>query len=72
MAVVQDHPDVPPKDTVLVLIHPARYQQLKAAVRERARGVDDDFGDPNGRRVAAVLIDTHCARDPDLRRRLRW
>ena len=71
-AVVHHDPDLPPKDTVLVLIHPARHMYLKAAVREMTPLVPYDFMDANGRNVAAYLINKHCYRDPELRRRLRW
>lgn len=71
-AVVHNDPDVPPKDTVLVLIHPARHMDLKAAAREMSPLTFMDFEDVNGRNVAAYLIDKHCYGDPELRRQLRW
>jgi predicted DNA-binding protein (UPF0278 family) len=71
-AVVHNDPDSPPKDTVLVLIHPARYMDLKIAVAEMNPLTFMDFADPNGRNVAAHLIEKECHRDPELRRRLRW
>lgn len=71
-AVVHNDPDVPQRDTVLVLIHPARHMDLKAAVQEMNPLTLIDFSDANGRNMAAYLIEKQCHKDPDLRRRLRW
>lgn len=67
--VVHNDPDPPPKDTVLVLIHPARYMDIQLTVMTPL-----DFADVNGRRVAASIIDKHCFEDRTgkLAQRLRW
>jgi hypothetical protein len=72
LAVVHHDPDPPPKDTVLVVIHPARYMDIKAAVWEMAPLSFWDFDDANGRNVAAYLINKRCYSDPELRRQLAW
>lgn len=78
-ATVHNDPDAPPKDAVLVVVHPALYQQLRtAAIDYTARavgaGVDDVFfrGREGDRNVAAAIISQHCAKDPELARRLKW
>lgn len=53
--------DTPPADTVLVVVHPRRYEDLRdvAAGARVLRFSDDDF---NGREVAAMLVTLHCRR----------
>lgn len=71
-AAVHNDPDTPPKGTVLVIVHPARYMDLKLDMPIPLTPLD--FLDPNNRRLAASLIDKHCFEDQtgQLARRLRW
>lgn len=70
-AVVHNDPDAPPKDSVLVVIHPARYVALKEARPFPAVYNMAMMADPNGRIMAAAIIDRHCARDAELGRSSR-
>jgi hypothetical protein len=60
--------DAMPEDTVLVVVHPVTYQDLR---RDRA---PDPYAayDVNGRGLARDIIDHRCFRDGALRRHLRW
>lgn len=71
-AAVHNDPDVPPKDTVLLLIHPARHMDLKAAVTEMNPLTFMDFADVNGSNMARYLITKRCHSDSELAHRLRW
>lgn len=71
-AVVHHDRNVPPKDTILVLIHPERSMDLQLRVWEMPPLSMVDCMEVNGRRIAAYLVDKHCYHDPELRRRLRW
>lgn len=65
--------DPMPEDTVLVVVHPAKYQILKDRVRSTPlRFMAFDVLDVNGRAVAAELIDSECSRNPTLKNQLRW
>lgn len=66
---VHNGPDTPPKDTVLVLVHAARHEQLTLSARFAALFYEHDI---NGSLIAAYIVDKRCQADPELRRRLRW
>lgn len=62
-----------PDNTVLVMVHPSRYQRLKESVAQLSSPLAFmALSDLNGRAVAARLIDQQCAIDPSLKTRLRW
>lgn len=65
-------PDTMPRDTVLVVVHPARHCALVSAVAMMDGPFFDPMPYPNGRNLAARIISERCDRDPDMRRRLRW
>lgn len=59
--------DHPPADTVLVVVHPMQLRSIVESVVRVPQSVDWGSG-----WVAAAFIDAACAKDADLRRRLRW
>lgn len=66
-------PDLPPKDMVLVVMHPARHHRLvKAIATIEGPEAFARLGDVNGSGAAKMIIQQRCRQDPDLARRLRW
>ena len=66
-------PDPMPADMILVVVHPARYQQLRRIAAEIQRPMPWGlFDDPNGAEVAGFLISHRCRGDLELQRRWRW
>ena len=69
---VHSDPDPPPRDTVLVLVHPARMADLKMEAEPLDLVGAGDRYDVNGVRIARRILERRCHDDEDLRRRLRW
>lgn len=66
-------PDPMPADMILVVVHPARYQQLRMIAAEMRWPMPFGlFDDPNGAYVAGMLISQRCRGDLALQRRWRW
>lgn len=59
--------DPMPRDTVLVVVHPARVMDLMLEPQPYG-----DYRDPNHRAMAAEIIWSRCREDADLKKRLRW